>query len=84
MSFNSLAPVLSAQVSLDPRGSPLAILGRYSTMPLALTARVFGAGIVYSAPPVLPTTTKLTSLLMGLHSAMVTLSSALAAMQGGL
>src|SRR3989442_15709374 len=46
MSFNSFAPVLSAQTSLDPIGRPRAILGRYSTIPLALTALVFGAGIL--------------------------------------
>src|SRR3989442_13332037 len=45
MSFNSFAPVLSAQVSREPTGRPRAILGLYSTMPRALTARVFGAGM---------------------------------------
>ena len=45
MTLSSLAPVLSAQVSLLPLGSPLAMRGRYSTMPFALTARVFGAGM---------------------------------------
>src|SRR5207245_9390881 len=46
MSFNSFAPVLSAQTSLDSIGRPRAILGRYATIPLALTALVFGAGIL--------------------------------------
>src|SRR5713226_115686 len=44
MSFNSLAPVLSAQVIRDPTGRPRATFGRYSIIPRALTARVFGAG----------------------------------------
>lgn len=46
ISFNSFAPVLSAHVRREPTGRPRAILGRYSTIPRALTARVFGAGMV--------------------------------------
>src|SRR5438445_5087679 len=45
MSFNSFAPVLSAQVRREPTGRPRAILGLYSTIPRALTALVFGAGM---------------------------------------
>jgi hypothetical protein len=44
MSFNSFAPVLSAQVRRVPTGRPRAILGLYSTIPRALTALVLGAG----------------------------------------
>src|SRR2546422_5754992 len=82
ISFNSLAPVLSAHVILDPTGRPRATLGRYSIIPRALTARVFGAGTrprLRSSP-----TTKVTSLLRGLHSAIVTLSPSAADMHGGL
>ena len=45
ISFNSFAPVLSAHVSREPTGRPRAILGLYSTIPRALTALVFGAGM---------------------------------------
>ena len=45
ISFSSFAPVLSAQVIREPTGRPLAILGLYSTIPRALTALVFGAGM---------------------------------------
>lgn len=48
MTFSSFAPVLSAQFTLHPFGSPRAMRGRYSIIPFALTARVFGAGNVYS------------------------------------
>src|SRR5437879_12833807 len=44
MSFNSFAPVLSAQVRRGPTGSTRATLGLYSTIPRALTALVLGAG----------------------------------------
>ncbi len=84
MIFSSLAPVLSAQAIRDPTGSPLETLGRYSTIPRALTARVFGAGNDYADTPVFWTTTKDTSLLNGRHSATVTLSPAEAPMHGGL
>jgi len=84
MSFSSLAPVLSAQVMREPKGRPLAIRGRYSIIPRALTALVFGAGMSYSTAPLFSTTTKLTSLLTGLHSAIVTVSPAAAATHGGL
>src|SRR5690242_18872381 len=84
MSFNSLAPVLSAQFILAPIGRPRAILGRYSTIPRALTALVFGAGIFYSTAAFLSTTTNDTSLLSGRHSAIVTRSPVAAAIQGGL
>src|SRR5437870_12623498 len=45
ISFNSFAPVLSAHVKREPTGRPRAILGLYSTIPRALTALVFGAGM---------------------------------------
>jgi len=45
MTLSSFAPVLSAHVTLVPLGRPRAMRGRYSTIPLALTARVFGAGM---------------------------------------
>jgi len=42
--LSSFAPVLSAQLIRLPFGNPRAMRGRYSTIPLALTARVLGAG----------------------------------------
>jgi hypothetical protein len=48
MILSSFAPVLSAQLTLQPLGNPREICGRYSTMPFALTARVLGAGILLS------------------------------------
>src|SRR5438552_2447384 len=47
ISFNSFAPVLSAHVKREPTGRPRAILGLYSTIPRALTALVFGAGMLF-------------------------------------
>jgi hypothetical protein len=44
ITLSSLAPVLSAQLIRLPFGNPREIRGRYSTIPLALTARVLGAG----------------------------------------
>src|SRR5205807_1971621 len=50
ISFNSFAPVLSAHVKREPTGRPRAILGLYSTIPRALTALVFGAGMSILPP----------------------------------
>jgi len=47
--LSSRAPVLSAQVMIEPIGSPLLMCGRYSVTPLALTALVLGAGSCFSS-----------------------------------